>query len=268
MLIEKSKRSSQYYIPSITLKMAIAVVCLLCLGLIYNSLLTKNDINLAGLSGLAQSLAKIGLPYTLTLVVLNALILCSVVYKRKYGLAAKSFAIIIVFGIALDFIPEFELAIPPIVALLLGSLLAGAFFGVLIRIGASSGGFDLLSLMLQPILKLPFSVIMTTMDMVVIVIWCLITCSNPLLSITATLICNVTIDVIANGTSSLRKWVCSLKKAIRSMLVCLLIAVMTTSLVYLPHEGEECVQTSTLLEKIICIQAPQSPRRGRKLKEH
>ena len=174
-----------------------AGISLVLLAAAYNLFLSAWDLNVGGFAGISQSLAEFGLSYTLTLLALNAVPFCIAAKNRKWPFFFASLVMTILFGASLDLVPVHQLNIPGEISLILGSALAGVGFGLVCRIEASTGGSDMLSLLIIKLTKTRLSVgiIMTLIDFSVILIWIAITRTSIWTSTIAMLICNIALEV-------------------------------------------------------------------------
>ena len=170
---------------------------LVLLAVAYNFLLLTHDLNVGGFTGLAMSLDRLGIPFTASLIALNAVPFVIAATNRRWSFFFASLTMTVLFGASVDFIPQHQLNIPGELSLVLGSILAGVGFGIICRIEASTGGSDMLAKLIIKLTRTNLSegIIMTIIDFLVIVIWVAITGTCIILSTIAMLLSNIALDV-------------------------------------------------------------------------
>lgn len=180
----------------------------------YHVYLMPSNISVGGMTGAAVLINKLlHLPYSATLVLLNAALFVWGFKVRGGAYIIRTGAATIALGGLLDLPVPFLESLPPcspIEALVLGSLLTGVGYGLIISADTSTGGSDLLAAIVTSHWKfLTIGMAMNLLDFAVVTAGAFIDGISTLLpSIVAVLICNVSIDVVAYGfgTDELPAW--------------------------------------------------------------
>lgn len=127
----------------------------------------------AGATGLAKVLAGLlPVPLSVIVLVLNiALLLIGLIFIGK-KFVAKTVAVSLIFPLFLEIssrYPLTSLESDPMLATILAGTMLGAGAGLVLRSGASSGGFDILGIILNKKFNLPITVVMNIFDAIVII---------------------------------------------------------------------------------------------------
>jgi len=180
-------------------KCVVALACLFTLGVVYNTILVSNGINLGGFTGLAQALEEVAdISYTKSLFLLNIIPFAYAFAKKQWAFFSSSIATTFILGIFIDKFPRVYMNLPAIPSIVVGSVIAGIVFGILCRIGTSSGGIDMFALNLSKKTDMTEGTIMKIFDTVVVVVWFFATRSilATLSSLLATYLLNSVIDFV------------------------------------------------------------------------
>lgn len=139
-------------------------------GFAYNWLLIPHHILSSGLSGIAIML---GLIYPIDTGILNfalnlpLLILGVMKLGKKFS--AYTVLSVVVLSISLYFIPVREMTHEPILAALFGGVLTGVGIGIIFRGSGSSGGFDIIAMVLAKKTDFPIGSLLSMMNGVIVI---------------------------------------------------------------------------------------------------
>lgn len=188
----------------------------------YSLFLNPYMISVGGLTGLCVLLqAHVGLPYTITLNMLNLGLFVWGIKVKGIAYVIRSYVAMSILGLLLDIPYTPFISISPIVALVLGSLLSGIGYGLIVSQNTSTGGSDLMAMIvtkLNP--RLTTGMVMTMLDLVVVTISGLLEgTENFVISLIAMILCNGMIDITAYllGSTSLPTWLHWLRKHLASV---------------------------------------------------
>lgn len=141
------------------------------IGFAYNFLLIPHKILSGGLSGIAMMLGIITpLNTGLLNFVLNLPLLIIGYFKLGKRFIGYTILSVIVLSISLYIIPVYELSNDPILASLFGGVIAGVGVGIIFRASGSSGGFDIIGMLLTKKRDFPLGSVISGMNAVVIII--------------------------------------------------------------------------------------------------
>lgn len=170
-------------------------------GIAYKLFLNPHMISVGGLTGLCVlGQTYLGLPYTLSLNVLNLGLYAWGLKVKGFKYVLRSYVAMSVLGVLLDlpFAPPTQL-IPssPLVAMLLGSLLSGIGYGTIVSQDTSTGGSDLFGMIVTTkVPRLTTGMVMTMLDLLVVILGSLFEGrQNFVFSLIAMLLCNGMIDI-------------------------------------------------------------------------
>ena len=140
-------------------------------GVAYNMFLIPHKILSSGLSGIAIML---GIVTPLNTGMLNFLLNLPllIVGVLKLGKQFISYTIlsVVVVSISLYVIPIQAISTEPILSSLFGGVLTGAGIGIIFRASGSSGGFDIIAMLMQKKNDFPLGTLLSAMNAVVVVI--------------------------------------------------------------------------------------------------
>lgn len=140
-------------------------------GVAYNMFLIPHKILSSGLSGIAIML---GIVTPLNTGILNFLLNLPLLILGvlKLGKQFISYTIlsVIVLSISLYLIPIQAISTEPILSSLFGGVLTGVGIGIIFRASGSSGGFDIIAMLLQKKNDFPLGTLLSAMNAVVVVI--------------------------------------------------------------------------------------------------
>lgn len=141
------------------------------IGFAYNFLLIPHKILSGGLSGIAMMLGIITpLNTGLLNFVLNLPLLIIGYLKLGRRFIGYTILSVVVLSVSLYIIPVYEWSNDPILASLFGGVIAGVGVGIIFRSSGSSGGFDIIGMLLTKKRDFPLGSIISGMNAVVIVI--------------------------------------------------------------------------------------------------
>lgn len=147
------------------------IVASILLGFAYNFLLIPHKILSSGLSGIAMML---GIITPLNTGVLNFLLNLPLLIMglMKLGKRFISYTIlsVVVLSISLYIIPVREITHDPILSSLFGGVIIGVGVGVIFRASGSSGGFDIIAMLLAKKRDVPLGSIISMMNGIVVII--------------------------------------------------------------------------------------------------
>lgn len=140
-------------------------------GVAYNMFLIPHKILSSGLSGIAIML---GIVTPLNTGILNFLLNLPLLILGvlKLGKQFISYTIlsVVVLSVSLYLIPTEAISTEPILSSLFGGVLTGAGIGIIFRASGSSGGFDIIAMLLQKKNDFPLGTLLSAMNAVVVVI--------------------------------------------------------------------------------------------------
>lgn len=185
----------------------ITVAGILITAIAYQFFLNPHMISVGGITGLCVLLqAHTGLAYMLSLNVLNIGLYVWGLKVKGLAYVFRSYAAMSILGILLDcpFVPPTEM-IPssPLVAMMLGSLLSGIGYGIIVSQNTSTGGSDLLGMIVTAkIPRLTTGMVMTLLDLFVVVLGGFLDgMQNFAFSLVAMTLCNGMIDLTVSWIS-------------------------------------------------------------------
>lgn len=173
-------------------------LCITAIG--YHAYLNPFHLSVGGITGLCVLLYEyLGLPYTLMLATLNAALFIWGIRVKGLPYVVRSFLAMIALGILLDLqFPILEELVPAsrTMAMLFGSLLTGAGYGLIVSVDTSTGGSDLLAmLVVKHCHEVTVGMVMNVLDLAVVLLSSVFSgVESFFLSIAAVLICNFTLD--------------------------------------------------------------------------
>lgn len=140
-------------------------------GVAYNMFLIPHKILSSGLSGIAIMLGIIS-PFNTGILnfLLNLPLLILGVLKLGKQFISYTILSVVVLSISLYVIPIQAISTEPILSSLFGGVLTGAGIGIIFRASGSSGGFDIIAMLLQKKNDFPLGTLLSAMNAVVVVI--------------------------------------------------------------------------------------------------
>lgn len=139
-------------------------------GFAYNWLLIPHHILSSGLSGIAIML---GLLYPIDTGVLNLILnlplLVLGVWKLGKRFIGYTILSVVVVSASLYIIPQMELTHEPLLAALFGGIITGVGIGIVFRASGSSGGFDILAMLLAEKTDFPIGALLSAMNAVIVI---------------------------------------------------------------------------------------------------
>ena len=174
-------------------------LCTTAIG--YHAFLNPFHLSVGGITGFCVLLYEyLGLPYTLTLAALNIALFVWGIRVKGLPYVVRSFLAMIALGVLLDSqFPILEELTPAsrTMAMLFGSLLTGVGYGLIVSVDTSTGGSDLLAMLLvKRCHEVTVGMVMNVLDLTVVLISGVFSgVESFLLSIAAVLICNSAIDL-------------------------------------------------------------------------
>ena len=161
-----------------------------------------------GVTGLCVILSKmIPLPVSILVLICNAILFVLGYIFIGKEFIFKTLIVSIIFPFGLDLCQKYnflaEMSSDPLMSAILAGVLIGAGVGLVLLGDGSSGGFDIIGVILQKYFKVPVSIVMNVCDITVILIQ---VASNPFMKnvygILAIMICTITVNkVLAYGQS-------------------------------------------------------------------
>lgn len=149
----------------------VIILASIVVGSAYNLLLIPHEILSSGLSGIAMML---GLVTPLNTGVMNLLLNLPLLIlgmmklgKRFIGYTILS---VVVISASLYVIPVYQVTNDPILASLFGGVIVGVGVGVIFRASGSSGGFDIVAMLLSRKRDFPLGALISAMNAIVVAI--------------------------------------------------------------------------------------------------
>lgn len=177
-------------------------ISILVITISYKIFLNPHMISVGGLTGLcvlAETYLKI--PYSVSLLLINIGLFIWALRLKGTAYVASSLATMIALGLLLDFPihnPEGLYMHSRFFSMIFGALLSGAGYGACVALRVTTGGSELLGVVLNT--KFPsisVGTVMTGLDFIVIAIGgCVEGLSTFVFSLAAVILCNATVDII------------------------------------------------------------------------
>lgn len=175
---------------------------LLVITVAYRLFLNVHSISVGGITGfcvLAET--HFNIRYTISLVILNLGLFLLGLREKGIAYVARSCAAMVVLGLLLDIpfqLPEALQIQSRLSAMIIGSILSGAGFAIVVSQNTSTGGSELLGMVVTK--KCPFlstGLVMTGLDLLVIITGGFLEGFYSLpFSLAAMLLCNGTLDIV------------------------------------------------------------------------
>ena len=182
--------------------------------LAYHAFLNPYDISVGGITGAAVILHKyFSLPYTATLLLMNTALFLWGIREKGIAYTLRSLTAMIALGILLDLpLPIMTWLTPSskITAMILGSVLSGIGYGMIVSANTSTGGSDLLAMIVVgrfPMLTI--GLVMNAVDLIVVLTGGVFEGLQSIpFSLVAMLLCNGMIDAVAFwlGETDMPNW--------------------------------------------------------------
>lgn len=152
-------------------KIITIIIGSLLVSVAYNFFLIPNEILSSGLSGIAIMLGLITPINTGILnFILNLPLLIVGVFKLGKSFIVYTILSVVMISIGLYMVPIIQVSTEPILSSLFGGVLTGIGIGLIFRVSASSGGFDILAMLLNKKKDFPLGAILSSMNGVVVII--------------------------------------------------------------------------------------------------
>ena len=164
----------------------------------YILFLNPYAISVGGMTGLSLIITRyVALPNSIILLLLNVVLFAYGLKVRGWAFTLRSIASMLALGMLLDYIPPIPAPIvDKNIAMVVGSVLSGIGYGLIVSTETSTGGSDQLALIVtKAVPELSVGLVMNAFDAIVITIDCLIT-HNWLFSAIAVVLCNSMIDIV------------------------------------------------------------------------
>ncbi len=168
----------------------------------YKLFLNVYMISVGGITGLCVlAEAHLYIPYTVSLIALNAGLFIWGMKVKGLSYVARSCAAMVVLGLLLDIPMQIPVELQTrsrLVAMVAGSILSGVGYAMIVSQDTSTGGSDLLGMIVTK--KFPYlstGVVMTGLDLIVIIASGFLEgTQNFLFSLAAMALCNATLDIV------------------------------------------------------------------------
>ncbi|MGE6260731.1 YitT family protein [Heyndrickxia sporothermodurans] len=143
----------------------------LLVSVAYNLFLIPHEILSSGLSGIAIMLGLIT-PFNTGVLnfLLNLPLLIIGVFKLGKRFILYTILSVVIISLGLYIVPIKQVSTEPILSSLFGGVLTGIGVGLIFRASASSGGFDILAMLLNKKKEFPLGAILSAMNGVVVII--------------------------------------------------------------------------------------------------
>ena len=188
------------------MKTGLKSICITMVGIIitaiaYQFFLNPHMISVGGVTGMCVLIqAHAGVSYTLSLNVLNIGLYAWGLRVKGRAYIIRSYLAMSILGVLLDcpcVLPAYAIPSSPLVAMVLGSLFSGIGYGVIVSQNTSTGGSDLLGMIVTT--KIPClttGMVMTILDIVVIMLGGILEgMENFVFSLVAMFLCNGMVDI-------------------------------------------------------------------------
>lgn len=203
---------------------ALWVLGLISISLGYMICLNVHNISVGGVTGIAVLLNKhFGLSYTISMITMNALLFIYGIKVKGIAYVIRSSTAMVALSLILDMeIPWLAELAPQSrrLAMIIGSAMTGFGYGAICATDSSTGGSDLLAMILvKRIPGLTIGIVMNTIDFGVVVATGILDggMSSFAFSLSAMLICNTLIDLTCYrfGNAELPTWIAQLLTAVQ-----------------------------------------------------
>ena len=143
----------------------------LLVSVAYNLFLIPHEILSSGLSGIAIMLGLIT-PFNTGILnfLLNLPLLILGVFKLGKRFILYTILSVVVISVGLYIIPIKQISTEPILSSLFGGVITGLGIGLIFRVSGSSGGFDILAMLLNKKKDFPLGTILSAMNGIVVLI--------------------------------------------------------------------------------------------------
>ncbi|GIN84200.1 membrane protein [Heyndrickxia sporothermodurans] len=143
----------------------------LLVSVAYNLFLIPHEILSSGLSGIAIMLGLIT-PFNTGVLnfLLNLPLLIIGVFKLGKRFILYTILSVVIISLGLYIVPIKQISTEPILSSLFGGVLTGIGVGLIFRVSASSGGFDILAMLLNKKKDFPLGALLSAMNGVVVLI--------------------------------------------------------------------------------------------------
>lgn len=143
----------------------------LLVSVAYNLFLIPHEILSSGLSGIAIMLGLIT-PFNTGVLnfLLNLPLLIIGVFKLGKRFILYTILSVVIISLGLYIVPIKQISTEPILSSLFGGVLTGIGVGLIFRVSASSGGFDILAMLLNKKKDFPLGALLSAMNGVVVII--------------------------------------------------------------------------------------------------
>ena len=137
----------------------------------YNLFLLPHKVLSGGVSGIAMIIGLITPLNTGTVIfILNLPLLVIGFLKLGKRFIAYSIFSVVVLSVAMQYIPQREISSDPILSSVFGGVIGGVAVGLIFRMGGSTGGFDIIGMLLSKKRDLPLGAIIFGLNAVVVLV--------------------------------------------------------------------------------------------------
>lgn len=215
-------------------KEATIITGLLITAYAYIVYMNPFGISVGGITGLAVLAEKhAGIPNTITLLVLNIGLFIAGVKLKGWKYIIRSFVAMLLLGILLDLPiqpPPVLMPHTPASAMVVGSILSGIGYGMIVATDTSTGGSDFLGhLVVKKFPQMTVGLTMNLLDLLVISLTAILE-GGFLFSLIAVLLCNTTLDLTAFALGGeIPAWIMHLKRISKGAIAALHKRIITAS---------------------------------------
>ncbi len=180
----------------------VVVLGLIITMIAYKLFLNVYMISVGGITGLCVlAEAHLEIPYTASLVILNVGLFVWGLRVKGFSYVARSFTAMVALGLLLDIpiqLPAEMQVRSRVVAMIIGSILSGVGYGLIVSQDTSTGGSDLLGMIVtERCPQLSTGIVMTCLDLLVIIASGIMEgAQNFLFSLVAVGLCNTSLDIV------------------------------------------------------------------------
>ncbi|RFU66331.1 YitT family protein [Peribacillus saganii] len=152
-------------------RILIVIIGSVIVGIAYNLFLIPHKILSSGLSGIAIMLGIITPVNTgiLNFLLNLPLLILGVLYLGKRFISYTILSVVVL-SVSLYIVPVIPISSEPILSSLFGGVLTGIGIGLIFRVSGSSGGFDIVAMLLTRRKDFPLGALLSSMNAVVVII--------------------------------------------------------------------------------------------------